>query len=309
MDKILLSKTTLSQLSKTALFTLLYFAWFIGLVGLRTEHIVMYALLILSYFGTKTSRQFILAFAAFVIYWVLYDSMRIWPNYKVNPIHIVEPYLLEKQLFGITSGSILLTLNEYFALHHHSFIDVLAGIFYLCWVPVPLAFAMYLYFTDLPTSFKFSYCFLFINIIGFVLYYIYPAAPPWYVAQYGFEPHYHVGGGVGGLKYFDSITGTSIFETMYKKNANVFAAMPSMHSTYPIIVLYYGLKKRLGSINIIFAILSLGIWFTAVYSGHHYVIDVLAGISIAIFGIFIFEKYLSQKIHQFYLWAFENSKD
>ncbi len=34
----------------------------------------------------------------------------------------------------------------------------------------------------------------------------------------------------------------------------------------------------------------LGIWFSAVYSGHHYIIDVLAGVILAILGLFTFEK-------------------
>ena len=66
--------------------------------------------------------------------------------------------------------------------------------------------------------------------------------------------------------------------------------MPSLHSSYPLIVVYFGLRKKLGWANIIFAIVTVGIWFAAVYTSHHYVLDVLAGITCAIAGIFIFQK-------------------
>lgn len=293
MKKLLFTQITLSELTKTLVFTALYFFWFVVLVGLRSEHLILYGLIILTFFGTNATRQFILAFGVFILYWIVYDSMRILPNYKVNPIHISEPYHLEKQLLGINDNGIVRTLNEYFALYHQKFFDIMGGVFYLSWVPVPLAFAVYLYFVDKPLFFRFSYCFVFINFLGFIIYYAYPAAPPWYVAKYGFETNFNVSGGIAGLKYFDQWAGFPIFEGIYKKNSNVFAAIPSLHSTYPFIVLYYGIQKRLGYINIIFAILCLGIWFTAVYSGHHYVIDVLAGIFTAIFGIFIFEKYFA----------------
>jgi membrane-associated phospholipid phosphatase len=79
-----------------------------------------------------------------------------------------------------------------------------------------------------------------------------------------------------------------IFKSIYAKGSNVFAAMPSLHSAYPVIVLYYGFKNRLGLVNIFFAIVVLGIWFTAVYAGHHYILDVLAGITCAILGISLF---------------------
>jgi inositol phosphorylceramide synthase catalytic subunit len=296
MKKLLFTQITLSELTKTLLFTALYFFWFVVLVGLRSEHLILYGLIILTYFGTKATRQFILAFGVFILYWIVYDSLRIMPNYKVNPIHISEPYNLEKELFGINDNGILRTLNEYFAIYHQQFFDILGGLFYLSWVPIPLAFAVYLYFVDKPLFFRFSYCFVFINFLGFIIYYAYPAAPPWYVAKYGFETHFNVSGGIAGLKYFDQWANMPIFEGIYKKNSNVFAAIPSLHSTYPFIVLYYGIQKRLGYINIIFAILCLGIWFTAVYSGHHYVIDVLAGIFTAIFGIFIFEKYFAFQV-------------
>jgi hypothetical protein len=76
--------------------------------------------------------------------------------------------------------------------------------------------------------------------------------------------------------------------------------MPSLHSSYPVIVLFYGLKSKLGAVNIFFFIVMIGIWFAAVYTSHHYVLDVLAGITCAVIGIFSFGKLIGQKqIHQF----------
>ena len=43
---------------------------------------------------------------------------------------------------------------------------------------------------------------------------------------------------------------------------------------------------------IIFAIITMGIWWTAVYSCHHYIIDVILGIATAIAGVLLFEKVL-----------------
>ncbi len=71
--------------------------------------------------------------------------------------------------------------------------------------------------------------------------------------------------------------------------------MPSLHSSYPLIVLYYGIRNKLGWINIILAVVTVGIWFAAVYSSHHYVLDVLAGIACAITGIWLFQKLLHAK--------------
>jgi membrane-associated phospholipid phosphatase len=134
--------------------------------------------------------------------------------------------------------------------------------------------------------------FLLVNLIGFVVYYIYPAAPPWYIQQYGFKFIANTSGNTAGLHRFDDYFHAGIFNALYAKSSNVFAAMPSLHSAYPLITLYYGIKNRLGFINVLFAVIMMGIWFAAVYSGHHYLLDVLAGVACAITGIFIFQRFI-----------------
>lgn len=42
----------------------------------------------------------------------------------------------------------------------------------------------------------------------------------------------------------------------------------------------------------LFGIIMVGIWFTAIYSGHHYMIDVLTGIACAVIGILLLSKSL-----------------
>ena len=39
----------------------------------------------------------------------------------------------------------------------------------------------------------------------------------------------------------------------------------------------------------LFGLIMVGIWFTAIYSGHHYILDAIMGISCAIIGIAIFQ--------------------
>jgi membrane-associated phospholipid phosphatase len=131
-----------------------------------------------------------------------------------------------------------------------------------------------------------------VNLLGFVVYYIYPAAPPWYLQEYGSHFLSHTPGNTAGLARFDAYFDISVFKNLYAKSSNVFAAMPSLHSSYPLIVIYYGIKERLGLINIVFAVVMGGIWFAAVYTSHHYVLDVLAGIICAAIGILLFEKVL-----------------
>jgi membrane-associated phospholipid phosphatase len=70
--------------------------------------------------------------------------------------------------------------------------------------------------------------------------------------------------------------------------------MPSLHSAYPLLVLYHAWRNNMGFTKIIFAIITAGIWFAAVYTSHHYILDVLAGITVAIAGILLFQMLLAK---------------
>ncbi len=302
-------KTNFYSLQNTAAIfgiVVLYFMLSFVLVGFKTDQLVLAGIFCLAYFSTITSRKFIIGFSIFIVYWILFDYMKAFPNYTFNAVHIMQLHNAEEAIFGIHQNGATITPNEFWLTHTSTFLDVLAGIFYLCWIPVPLAFAAYLFFTDKKIFLQFSLTFVLVNMIGFIIYYVYPAAPPWYVQKYGAVFIAHTPGNSAGLQRFDDFFNAGIFKSIYAKGSNVFAAMPSLHSSYPLIVFYYGLKKKMGWFNIIFAIVMVGIWFAAIYTSHHYVLDVLAGITCAATGIIFFQKVLLpaapvKKFLKFYL--------
>jgi hypothetical protein len=265
------------------------------LIGFKSDQIVLIFIFNSLYYASAFSRKFILGFAIFIVYWIIFDYMKAIPNYRFNEVRISELHNLEKSIFSIQDGAASFTPNDYFARHHTTLIDVISGFFYLMWIPVPLAFAAFLFFRNRLQFLYFSLTFVLVNLIGFVIYYVYPAAPPWYYQLHGNTFIFGTPGNTGGLSRFDSYFNTPVFASIYSKSSNVFAAMPSLHSSYPVIVLYYGLRNKLGLFNIFFIIVMLGIWFTAIYTSHHYVLDVIAGICCAIVGILLFNFLAGKK--------------
>lgn len=267
----------------------IYCLWIGLFVGFRGDHVFLIALCLSTWFFNMHSRRFITAFFIFIVYWIAYDAMRVLPNYMVNPVHIEEPYEIEKSIFGFMHYGTVITPNEFFKIHNNPVADFFAGVFYINWVPVPLAFAFYLLRRDKIYFLRFAYAFVLTNFLGFIVYYLYPAAPPWYVDIYGFDFNLDTPSNPAGLVRFDEMFGITLFQSIYSKNANIFAAIPSLHAAYPVVVLYYGLKRNMGLVNILFLIFLLGIWFTAVYTFHHYIIDLLIGAACALMALFIFE--------------------
>lgn len=254
-------------------------------VGFRPDQLFLVGLVNGLYFASDQTRKFVTGFSIFLVYWIVFDYMKAFPNYQYNPVHIESLYSLEKKLFGISDGLAMLTPNEYWLVHRTTLLDMGTGLFYLTWIPVPLLFGTYLFYKDRRAFFPLALTFVLVNFIGFIAYYLYPAAPPWYVQLHGFAFYPHTPGNTAGLANFDRLVGVPIFASIYAKSSNVFAAMPSLHSSYPVIVLYYGLKNRLGVINLFFATVTAGIWFSAVYTSHHYVLDVTGGLLCALIGI------------------------
>jgi inositol phosphorylceramide synthase catalytic subunit len=259
------------------------------LIGFRPEQLFLVVLCNVLFFASFVTRSFVVAFSVFIVYWIIFDYMKAFPNYKYHAVHIESIYNTEKNIFGITTADgKIITPNEYWQLHQHTLLDFMAGLFYLCWIPVPLMFAMYLYFKRRRQFFYFAFTFLVVNLLGFVVYYSYPAAAPWYVTEYGFVFNANTPGNTAGLARFDALVHANIFKSLYTKGSNVFAAMPSLHSAYPVIVFYYAVKNKFKYMKFVFVLVMCGIWFSAVYTNHHYVLDVLAGIACAIAGIWLF---------------------
>lgn len=278
--------------------SLLYLTISYFLIGFRTDQVFLIALFNGCYFASSSTRRFILAFSIFIVYWIVFDYMKAFPNYQYNTVHIASLYNAEKSLFGIHWHHLFLTPNEFFSRNAQTSLDIAAGLFYLCWIPVPLAFAAAMFFKNRKAFFQFSLTFFLVNLIGFIGYYLYPAAPPWYVAQKGFTFFPTTPGNTAALGRFDQYFGVSIFKSIYAKSSNVFAAMPSLHASYMMIVLFYGLKFKLRYWNIVFAIIMIGIWFAAVYSSHHYLLDVFAGMFCAVLGISLFQIWLKTGVGQ-----------
>ena len=272
--------------------SILYYLWHYFVIGLRPDHFYLYILVLAGYYSHPVSRKVVLGLSIFLLFIIIWDSQKAFPNYSFNPVNIQQPYELEKYLFGIDTEEGTITLNQYFKNHTNAFLDAITGIFYLTWVPVPLMMGIYFVFKNKVLLFQFSSAFMLVNLLGWTIYYIYPEAPPWYVELYGFTESFDVPGNAAGLIRFDNYFDIAFFRNLYSNSSNVFASMPSLHSAYPIVVFFYGWKKGLGWLNWVFFILIIGIWFSAVYTGHHYIIDVILGAVVAGAGILIFEEIL-----------------
>ncbi|MCK5035075.1 MAG: inositol phosphorylceramide synthase [Candidatus Sabulitectum sp.] len=298
--------TTRKQFVSALVVSLLYFSWMYFKIEVRMDHLISYVFFAFLYFYNEKTRRFFYAMCPFIIYITVYDSLRAFPNYNYNTIHIEDLYLLEKQYFGVFFNNQLLTLNEFFAYHQRTLFDIISGVSYITWVPMPIGFAMYLYFTG-RKSLYINMVFLFVltNLIGFIVYYFYPAAPPWYIGACGFEFFPDTACQASRLGNFDTLVGWPVFKTFYSGNANVFAAVPSLHAANPVTCLLASFQLKNRILTAVFFLVTCGMWFGAVYGNHHYLIDVLAGGATALAAFFVVRVLLRKTGMNKYLLRYE----
>lgn len=113
--------------------TLIYFSWFLFVAGLAPIHLLVYFLLLSCYLLSDRTRRFMFAVLIYLAYLLVYDALRLLPNYTVSEVHIRDVYLFEKRLFGVYFEEQLLTWNEYFQRNHVPILDVFTGVCYLNW--------------------------------------------------------------------------------------------------------------------------------------------------------------------------------
>src|SRR3982751_5597127 len=138
------------------------------LIGFRPEQLFLVILCNVLFFASLATRSFVVSFSVFIVYWIIFDYMKAFPNYRFHTVHIESIYNTEKSIFGIHTAAGILTPNEYWQLHQHVFLDFMAGLFYLCWIPVPPMFAFWVVGKNKRYFFYFAFTFLLVNLLGFI---------------------------------------------------------------------------------------------------------------------------------------------
>jgi membrane-associated phospholipid phosphatase len=219
--------------------------------------------------------------APFVVTGLGYEVLRRVVQFR-GDIHVGDLHDLDARLFSIATRDGARALTDLVSAHTWPWLDVLCGSAYLLFLLEVFGVAVYLFFRDRPKMLAVSLGFLALNLTGWVIWMLYPAAPPWYVDQYGFGPVVqHAASSPAGLLRLDAFLGAPVAASFYSKSANVFGAMPSLHVAYVTMVacVVLPLGGKLRAFTLAFAALMA---FSAVYLRHHYVLDVAAGMVLAV---------------------------
>jgi hypothetical protein len=188
--------------------------------------------------------------------------------------HVLELVAADKAMFGGVVPTVWLQHHLYDP-HAVHWWDIFASWVYFSHFVAALLLAVVLWLRDRESWLAFMRRWLALCAAGLATYFLYPAAPPWWAAQYGLiEPVARIS--TRGWKAI-GLHGAGNLLNAGQLASNPVAAMPSLHSAFALLVtVFLATRVRRRWWPVLFAY-PLAMTFTLVYSGEHYVVDVLFG--------------------------------
>jgi membrane-associated phospholipid phosphatase len=286
------------QLKNSPLLLILFFLGSLFLVLILSKRfffvpkILMILLVLIAVAVLGKLKIFLEDWFVFIGFIYLFDSLRgsiYIATCKFGlPVYTLYVIKLEKFLFGgippvVLQNWLLHPLSPTNFSWFEKFITVAHGSHFVAFLLV--GFIIWLYKSNNFRFFKISfYLVIFLGLLG---YFAFPTVAPWMAANvFGLFPRI--------IRFIAIIYNLAIPDLSSGFDTNPIAAMPSLHAAFPVLcsLILWRIYRWKASVFYLYALLML---FVIVYTGEHYIVDVLAGVVLAILCYFVAHKLTGMK--------------
>jgi hypothetical protein len=274
-------------------------SWFV-VVGIPTSRPQIFAIvgfgLMASCVGQPGSmRRLIVDWAPLYFILVFYDVLRGYAATWLSP-HSLDQIRIDEWLFGGTILTVRLQHAFYTPGVAHVW-DYVAFVVYLSHFFVAIVVAAYLWKVAHDRFRRFATLFVGLTFAGFVTYALYPAMPPWLASREALlQPTAKI------VDEMWSHVGLSNASAVFSGTghwANPIAAVPSIHAAYPMLLLlfFWTSARRWRWLLVVY---TLAMALTLIYTGEHYVIDILLGwlyaVVVYVAGSRLLDRYTTRRL-------------
>jgi hypothetical protein len=219
-----------------------------------------------------SARAVVLEWLPFMAVLIAYDSLRGSAGH-LFAVHWLPQLDVDRWMFGGTTPTVWL---QHALWHGHvAWYDVAVWCVYLTHFFATPLLAAILWKRDRSAFRVFAVLVATLSLLGLATYALYPAAPPWMAAGAGLTAPVvriipHVFASLG------THSAGSLVEHGYAYANNV-AAVPSLHTAFALLVAVTLWPRAPRRLRPLVAVYPLAMAFALVYTGEHYVFDVLLG--------------------------------
>jgi membrane-associated phospholipid phosphatase len=221
-------------------------------------------------------RLFIADWIPFLVLFLSYEYLRGLSGRFGMPIHDVTPL---ERLIGFGQVPSLILQQAFYHPGSVSWYDIGATMFYFLHFAFPLILGYLFWIIDRRSFLRFSRALIGMAFAAFIFYLLVPVAPPWKAVAGVVKIIDHT------LPSFTDLPGIPVPATVYHwLTPNSYAAMPSLHAAFPLLgtLFAFRLWGRRAWPTVLY---TACVWFSIVYLGEHYVVDIIGG---AIFALAAF---------------------
>lgn len=208
----------------------------------------------------------------------------------VDHAHVLPQLRADEWLFGWLTGGQVPTVwlqERLFVAGSVQWYDVLVVPVYMSHFVVPMALAVALWVSAYALFRRYVWTLVALTAMTLATYALFPAAPPWMASLNGYLPE--------DVARVTSVTlqstGVGTVNSAVQRGeayANAVAAIPSLHSAVPFLVLLFTWPLVRRTARVLLVLYVLAMTFTLTYGGEHYVVDAFIGwayAAVAVYGV------------------------
>jgi membrane-associated phospholipid phosphatase len=227
-------------------------------------------------------RQFVFDFVPFLLLFFAYEVMRGFAAKTGFAPHDISQ--LELWLFGGNLPTVVLQGALYDPGHVRP-LDLAAIFFYFMHFVLPVVVGFVFWLRSREHYWRFVAALLLLSLLAFVTYLFFPSTPPWIQFQDG-----HQVAKVSDETIAKLHVDYYVSPLYVHLDPNRFAAFPSLHAAYPALAAIFA-WRRYRALAIGLLAWAVCVWFSIVYLGEHYVVDVLCGLAYVAVAAFVVQRF------------------
>ncbi len=210
--------------------------------------------------------------------------------------HVLPQLRADEVLFGWLTGGQVPTVwlqDHLYVAGDVRWYDIVIVPVYMSHFVVPMGLAIALWLSSYHLFRRYVATLVVLTLLTLATYVLFPAAPPWMAGLNGYLPDV-----ARVTSETLQATGVGTIRSAVARGeayANAVAAVPSLHSAVPMMVLLFSWRLVGRRARALLALYIAAMTFTLTYSGEHYVVDAIIGWAYAAVAVLVVSRWCARR--------------